>query len=292
MYGYNSYGSRGSSSLLSGIGSLGNLSSLTGVLILVAFVAAIVLTVLGYRKFISKKVGTRFRIKDTNTWGPFLRFDTLLIEKVLQVFYLFNTLFIAFVGVAAILGSFTLGVGGFLLMLVSQIVSVALLELLNRIIFEAIMLGVITARNTTAIRNKLEGSERAAADGAASPSPMPVPPAPAAPAAPAAPFVAEGTNAATSAVPAGSDAVAPTAPVAPVASAVAEEPVAPVASEPPATPDVPEGSEDSTTAIPGDAVTVEPGAATEGFSGSFCPFCGAEAAPGSRFCGNCGKPLE
>jgi hypothetical protein len=169
-----------------------------------------------------------------------------------------------------------LGVAGFLAALVGQIILVAIAELFNRIVYEAVMLGVITARNTIAIKNKLEGNEKADASGAASPAPDPAPVAPVAPA-PAAP-------------------AAPEVPVTPVTPAATETPVI---AEAPITSDAPEASVASEaeaadpTAVMPEVVSADQSESDgKGFDGHFCPFCGAEAAPDSHFCGSCGRKLD
>lgn len=75
------------------------------VLSVIAFIAAIVVTVLLYMKYISEgKVTTQATKHD---WGPFFRFESLIIEKILKVLYLFTTCLIAFEAIASIIASFT-----------------------------------------------------------------------------------------------------------------------------------------------------------------------------------------
>jgi ribosomal protein L40E len=44
--------------------------------------------------------------------------------------------------------------------------------------------------------------------------------------------------------------------------------------------------------MPADVPADETEASEKGFDGNFCPFCGAEAAPDSHFCGSCGGKLD
>lgn len=126
---------------------------------LVALIAAIVLTVVGYYRFIREDAGPQFRLGDTRTWGPFLRFDTLLIDKILRTLYLFTALLTAFLSLAVVLSAIALGFGAFMGLLVAMTLICLLLELLLRVGFESAMLRVITARNTAEIRRHLTGED-------------------------------------------------------------------------------------------------------------------------------------
>ena len=88
MYGYG-YGYR-SPSL--GIDAMGGIFV---TLLVIAFIAAIVLAVAGYRKYVSDGTEQPFRLKDPGTWGPFLRFDKLVIDKILKALYIFCAIFTA-----------------------------------------------------------------------------------------------------------------------------------------------------------------------------------------------------
>ena len=70
----------------------------------IAFVAAIVVTVLLYRKFIaSANVHKLPGVK--HDWGPFFRFEHLIIENILKVLYIFAACLIAFECAASIITS-------------------------------------------------------------------------------------------------------------------------------------------------------------------------------------------
>ena len=58
-------------------------------LLVIAFIAAIVLAVAGYRKYVDDGDQQHFSLKDSSTWGPFFRFDKLVIDKILKALYLF-----------------------------------------------------------------------------------------------------------------------------------------------------------------------------------------------------------
>lgn len=151
-------------------------AGVTGILILISLIASIVLTVIGYKKYISQPGDVRFNLADKSSWGPFLRFDTLLIDKIAKALYLFNAIFIALMAASTIIGSLFGGAGAFFGGLIGGLVIFVAGELLLRVAYEAIMLAVITARNTIDIKRKLCG-EDVDTSGSGS-TPMPAAPAP------------------------------------------------------------------------------------------------------------------
>ena len=95
MYGYSSYGS----DLFSLLGFAGGIwLSLT----FVAFVAAIVCTVLLYRKYVSSFDKNQLK-NAKHDFGPFLRFEKFWSEKILIVLFIYNMCFIAFGSAAAVI---------------------------------------------------------------------------------------------------------------------------------------------------------------------------------------------
>ena len=75
MYGYDSYG---------GLHAAGIAGAVFVILLLVSFVASIALTVLGYIKFARVPGEKLFDFASKDAVGPFLRFDTFLLERILN----------------------------------------------------------------------------------------------------------------------------------------------------------------------------------------------------------------
>ncbi len=151
MYGYGSGFSNVQSSAI--LGSFG----IFLVLGFIGFVAAIVVTVLLYRKFVSD--GTP-RVSGKRDWRPFFRFETLLIDKILKAFYIFTSCLIAFESVAAIVAglcSFIANPLGALVGIVLIAIGCVVLEVLNRLGFEQTMLMILVWRNTSDLRKGLVG---------------------------------------------------------------------------------------------------------------------------------------
>ena len=204
MYGYG----YGYSSPSFGVGAAGGIF-LT--LLVIGFIAAIILAVVVYRKYASDGTEQLFSFKDRSTWGPFLRFDKLVIDKILKALYIFTAIFTAFFFLAIVLASLADGIGVFLITLIMCAIVCLIVELLERVTFESVMLSVIVARNTNDIKNMM-GSRPAAPLPPAGPAPAgpapeaPVPPAPSAPVEPLDP------QPAPAAEPAGGEQVASEAP--------------------------------------------------------------------------------
>lgn len=260
MFGINSYGYGGYGYDSNPLGQLFGFGAAEGVLILVAFIAAIVLTVMGYKRFISDKNELHLSFKDKKSWGPFLRFDILLIDKILKALYIFNALFVLFACASVALSSLSFGFGAFLGSLVGMALLCIVLEILLRVGYEFAILNVMIARNTSDIRRKLF-SDASSAPGTPAPAQTPSP-APVAPVAPA------------------------PAPEAPVASA--PEPVP--TPEPDAFETAPTTVLDRSNQAPADPAPVAPTEVAP--KASFCPNCGAPVEPGDHFCGECGHKLD
>lgn len=127
------------------------------ILMVVALVASIVLTVIGYFKYARIPGSKLIDVKDKDAIGPFLRFDTFLIERVLKILYMFFALFHAFSCVATLISSFVVNfLMGFVMVFVMAIVLVVG-EILIRITYESRMLRIVIARNTTEIKQQLGG---------------------------------------------------------------------------------------------------------------------------------------
>ena len=133
MFGNNSYGYGGYGYNSNPFDQLLGFGSAFGVLMFIAFIAAIVLTVMGYKRFISDKNELHLSFKDKESWGPFLRFDILLIDKILKALYIFSALLVLFGCAAGALSSLSFGFGAFLASLVGMALLCILLEILLRV---------------------------------------------------------------------------------------------------------------------------------------------------------------
>lgn len=185
----------------------------------------------------------------------------LLIEKILKFIYVLNTMTVISVGFFLLFGrTFLVG----LLMIVFG-------PIIQRLLYESVMLAILLVKNTMDINNKMGGDKSSNAfDGGFS---IPKKPAPVAPTAPAAGYTAPATPVApiTPAAPTQAAPVAPspapTAPVTPVApatsQATAPQPSAPVAPAQPAAP-----------------------------TAKVCPICGAQLEPDAIFCASCGTKVQ
>lgn len=128
------------------------------VLSIIAFVAAIVCTVIGYRRYISTgNVYNRINRSDARGLAPFLRFDTLILEKILKALYLFSSLHMVFEAIAILISSIFTSAQVFMYVLLGVVIILPILELLNRLLYEFLMLNVIIARNTSDIKNMMLG---------------------------------------------------------------------------------------------------------------------------------------
>ena len=175
-YGYENYGYGGPSF---GIGAAGGIFV---TLVVIGFIAAIVLAVVVYRKYASDGNEQPLSFKDKSTWGPFLRFDKLVIDKILRALYIFCAIFTAFFFLALVLASLADGIVVFLITLIMCAILCLIIELLERVSFESVMLSVIITRNTSDIKGML-GSRPASELPPAGPAPQPpFQPAPEAPA--------------------------------------------------------------------------------------------------------------
>lgn len=135
MYGYSSYGP----DLFSLLGFAGGIwVSLT----FIAFVAAIVCTVLLYRKYVSSFDKSQLK-NAKHDFGPFLRFEKFWSEKILIILFIYNMCFIAFGSAAAVislLSMLTYDVGSVFIAILTVVVLFALGEVFNRLFYEFFML--------------------------------------------------------------------------------------------------------------------------------------------------------
>lgn len=150
----------GSSSYRSDTDIFGLLSLSGGIwisLTFVAFIAAIVCTVLIYKKYVSEdKVNPKAGLK--HDFGPFIRFEKFWSEKILIVLFVYNMCFIAFGSAAAaisLLSTIAYSAVGAFFGIIFVIVVFVLGEVSNRLFYEFFMLIVKMWRNTQDIRTTL-----------------------------------------------------------------------------------------------------------------------------------------
>lgn len=148
-----------------------NMIGSAGVLTFVALIATIVLTVIIYRKYAKIPGQQLVKLTDKSTWTPFLRFDTLLIERILKVLYIFNLVFIPLFSLATALSAFSMGFGAGLAALVGMAIFCVIAEVITRLVYEGIMLNVVIARNTSDIKRAMGVADTFDSDGISSPAP-------------------------------------------------------------------------------------------------------------------------
>lgn len=158
MYGSYAYGYGGYNGLIA-TASIGLLLGFA------AFVAAIVVTVLFYKKYIAvdniHKVQPSQALKHRD-WGPFFRFEHLIVENILKVLYIFFASLIAFESAAGILSSL-MGIfsdpGAVLFSIIFILIICLVLEVVTRLWFEFSLLTVLIWKNTSAIRKSVSKGE-------------------------------------------------------------------------------------------------------------------------------------
>ncbi len=146
------------------------------VLSILAFIAAIVVTVLLYQKFVSEGKSSKTP-EGKRDWGPFFRFESLIIEKILKALYIFTTCLIAFEAIAVVI-SFLIGAAYNPIAALTGIFVVLILgaffEVLNRLGFEFTMLTILIWKNTSDIRKSIKKNgftaESISSDSPASPA--------------------------------------------------------------------------------------------------------------------------
>ena len=152
--GYYGYGMGGSP-----LNSLLQAGTAFTVLSIVAFIASIVCTVIVYKKYVSTADAySRVNRDKQETLRSFLRFDTLIIEKILKAFYLFGAISTVFFALAFLISSLFVSAGAFGGTLIAVIIFVPISELVHRVVYEFVMLNIVIARNSTEIKNMMQGN--------------------------------------------------------------------------------------------------------------------------------------
>ena len=152
--GYYGYGMGGSP-----LNSLLQAGTAFTVLSIVAFIASIVCTVIVYKKYVSTADAySRVNRDKQETLRSFLRFDTLIIEKILKAFYLFGAISTVFFALAFLISSLFVSAGAFGGTLIAVIIIVPISELVHRVVYEFVMLNIVIARNSTEIKNMMQGN--------------------------------------------------------------------------------------------------------------------------------------
>ncbi len=129
-------------------------------LTLAAFIAAIVCTVLLYRKYVSEPGASKVP-GAKHDFGPFLRFEKFWSEKILIVLFIYNMCFIAFGSAAAaisLLSTIAYSAAGAFFGVILVAVLFVLGEVSNRLFYEFFMLIVKMWRNTQDIRAAVASS--------------------------------------------------------------------------------------------------------------------------------------
>lgn len=260
----------------SGLGSLGSViqgGTAFAILTLVALIAAIVVAVILYKKYVAAPPSAN-SVQNKANWGPFLRFDRMIIYNVLCALYIFCASFALFEAVAIALAAIAGGVGAFLVALILAAIGCVVTELLLRVSFETSMLLVNVTRNTTAIKNQVCGTDD---QDPFVKAPAPVPPAPQPPfgAYPQQPYQAQPQQPYQPYQ--APQQPAPAQPQQPYQAAPADSPYAqptPTADNPYAQPAAP---------------VAEPAPAQP--QPAVCPVCGAPIHDGDTFCRQCGAKL-
>ena len=134
-YGLDSGLTRGAAT---GIGSL--------IWIIITFIAAIVGCFLIYFMFVKKDGKTKNPKLD---WlKSFLRFDKMLIETILKIAYIFSTIFITLFPFVFL----SMGITGFVICILTIIIG----NLVNRIVYEGLLIMIMIWKNTTVIKDKMK----------------------------------------------------------------------------------------------------------------------------------------
>lgn len=254
-YGYRDYGGFGGGANVR-VGFI-----LAAIVLVAGLIASIVFTVKGYRRYI-KKPGTSWSgIFSSSGIGPFVRFDTLLIERVIAILYMFNAMMGVVMSLALwlviLVSDFVVG----LVALIPIVLLTFLAELLMRLGYEGTMLRVIVARNTTEIKQSMgadaHGSGPVVSGTSSAPSPAPV-------------FGGEAFR-------------APAAPAPARARRHAQPAQAAYEAPQPVQPSRPQPAQQQAQHA------AEPASQADE---NVCPHCGAKLRPGVRFCANCGERVR
>lgn len=126
----------------------------------IAFIAAIVCTVLLYKKYVAEAKTHQVAVSKRD-FGPFLRFEKFWSEKILIALFIYHMCLIAFESAAAaisLLFAITYSIAGVFFGLLAIGLLFVLGEVLNRLIFEFFMLILKMWRNTQDIRDAVAPS--------------------------------------------------------------------------------------------------------------------------------------
>lgn len=124
-----------------------------GIVAIILAIAVIVLSIVLYRKFVGKKANPN------SSMTKFFRFDHLFIDKFIKFFFILDALAIAaFCIYLPFLGA-TSGIGGFFAMLFLGILLLVILEVVNRLLYEGVMLFVRLVIDVGDIRSKIVGGK-------------------------------------------------------------------------------------------------------------------------------------
>ena len=137
-YNYDGLGSSLNNTMSAGVGA--------AVWLILSFIIAIVGCFLIYFMFVKKD--SKLANKKLEWLRSFLRFDTMLIEPILKIAYIFAAIFITLFPFSFLAAGFS----GFLACLLTIILG----NLLTRIIYEASLIMVMLWKNTVEIKNKLK----------------------------------------------------------------------------------------------------------------------------------------
>ena len=135
MYGNGLISNYGGNSMASAEGA--------GIWMIISFVAALIGCFVVYFVFVAKKENPK---QSFLAWlKSFLSFDKMLIEVIVKISYIFVAILIT-------LGSFSIISVSFLSFLLTLVFG----NLFARLVFEAMIMGIMIWKNTTEIKNKLK----------------------------------------------------------------------------------------------------------------------------------------
>lgn len=140
-YGYSSYAA-----------DIASKAAAAGIVLLLAVVAIVVLTIVGYVKFLGKNSDRKSGL------GRFFHFDHFYIEQVLRFLYLFSAVSITVVSVSNVLiAAFMGGAAAFFMSLIGSILLFFVSQFFCRIMFENALIGIRQAVDVRALRSKIVG---------------------------------------------------------------------------------------------------------------------------------------
>lgn len=207
-----------SSSSYGSYGSFGYAAGYVTILTLILTVAVIAMTVVCYHKFVGKKSNP------SESLSKFFNFDHLYVENITKALFILSifgiTAFCLFMPLS-MLGSRYVTPMSFITTLLGAIILFAVLQIINRLVFEWSMLIIRGAVDLHAVRKKVTGTdhERSNADFAGDMSEI------------VSSFKKEGAARSAAVKPAAQQPAAPVAPAAPAAPAAPVAPAQPQAAD-------------------------------------------------------------